>query len=122
MIPTQPSLSGKYIKQFMWQTFRALHPQHNKYPFKDMERAEWSKGDEFEGTEFEHNDHLIQAFYMRQSLRHFGIKIDGANATTPPGGWCVACGRVPVDMPRTYTCNECLERMKPTEQKGAEND
>ncbi len=56
------------IKQFMTLVLWQLHPEYKDYPLKQMKDAEWSQGEEFEGTEYESNTNLLQAYYMNQVI------------------------------------------------------
>ena len=56
------------IKQFMTLVLWQLHPEYKDYPLKEMGKVEWSNGEEFEGTEYENNTPLLQAYYMNQVI------------------------------------------------------
>jgi hypothetical protein len=60
--------SKRLILQFMRLTLGQFHPNFDEYPLEDMKRVEGSNGEKFEGTEYEHNTGLLQAYYMHQTI------------------------------------------------------
>jgi hypothetical protein len=60
--------SKKLILQFMRLTLYQFHPNFNEYPVKDMKRVDGSHGAGFVGTEYEHKQNLLQAYYMYQAI------------------------------------------------------
>lgn len=56
------------IKQFMRLVLWQLHPEYKDYPLAQMKEVEWSKGEAFEGTEYENSTYLLQAYYMNQII------------------------------------------------------
>ena len=60
--------SKKLILQFMRLTLGQFHPNFDEYPIDDMKRVEGSNGKKFEGTAYEHETALLQAYYMHQAI------------------------------------------------------
>ena len=56
------------ILSFMRLTLIQMHPLFTEGDFERMKKAEYAKGDEFEGTEFEYRKSLIQAYYMKTAI------------------------------------------------------
>lgn len=59
------------VKQFMYLVLKQLHPNWNEYNFPKMESVEYTKGDGFDGTEFEDAEKMQMAYYMHQIAREF---------------------------------------------------
>ena len=60
--------SKELILKFMRLTLRQFHPNFDEYPIEDMKRVEGLNGKKFEGTEYENNTGLLQAYYMHQAI------------------------------------------------------
>jgi len=56
------------LAQFMRLVIYQIHPNISEYGIETMRQAEYSKGDGFEGTIYQDNEYLQQAYYMVQCL------------------------------------------------------
>ena len=56
------------VAQFMRLVLFQFHPEVWDYGIGEMRNVEFSKGDGFEGTSYENNTHLQQAYYMIQAI------------------------------------------------------
>lgn len=56
------------ITQFMNAVMYKLHPDISNMPMREMQDAEFSNGDGFEGTEFENSENCLNAYFIWDAI------------------------------------------------------
>ena len=59
------------IIMFMRLVRKFIYPEYYTCPMSDMERVEHTRGEEFDGTEFEGKEALINCYYMNKCITEF---------------------------------------------------